>query len=152
MGLDTPVSGVTQLDFGGPQRQHRDLLLRLRRDDRPARPGHFDRLLDASDRSGRSRHKTFAQPFYPGFSSADWWPNDGLVSVYSQMYPRIAGHHPTGGGIDDTAGFDPGAWYYQVLDGFDHMDIVCVPQLNQIGQQKRFYLALYERLAGLSLA
>jgi triacylglycerol lipase len=95
--------------------------------------------------------KRFARPFYPGFRSADWWPNDGLVSVYSQMYPRIAGHHPTGGGIDDTAGFDSGAWYYQLLDGFDHTGIVAAPQLNQIGQQKRFYMALYERLASLTL-
>ncbi len=33
----------------------------------------------------------------------------------------------------------------------DHIDIVALPQLNQIGRQKRFYMALFDRLAGLDL-
>jgi hypothetical protein len=42
----------------------------------------------------------------PGFRSSDWWPNDGLVSVHSQTYPRIAGEHTIAGDIDavDTIG------------------------------------------------
>ena len=95
--------------------------------------------------------KHFTTPFYPGFRSNDWWANDGMVSVYSQMYPRIAGSHPIAGAIADTATFDPGGWYYQTLDDVDHIDIVALPQLNQIGWQKRFYTALFTRLANLDL-
>lgn len=95
--------------------------------------------------------KHFARPFYPGFRSEDWWPNDGTVSVYSQQYPRTAGNHPVGGPIDDDAGFDPGAWYYQQLDDMDHIDIVALPQLNQVGRQKRFYRSLFERLVKLDI-
>ncbi len=92
---------------------------------------------------------------YRGFRSEDWWPNDGLVSVYSQLYPRTAGQHPIGGQFHDTpqAGpapdFRPGRWYYQLLDDVDHLDIVALPQLDRVGWQKRFYRDLYQRLAAL---
>lgn len=95
--------------------------------------------------------KQFARPFYPGFRSEDWWPNDGAVSGFSQQYPRIAGSHPIGGELDDAAGFHPGAWYYQQLDDTDHLDIVALPQLNQIGRQQRFYRSLFGRLASLDV-
>lgn len=91
----------------------------------------------------------FTTPFYPDFRSEDWWPNDGLVSVYSQMYPRTAGTHRVGGPIEANTAFEPGAWYYQPLDDVDHIDIVALPQLNQIGWQKRFYRTLFSRLAQL---
>lgn len=71
------------------------------------------------------------------------------MSVYSQMYPRTAGNHPVGGVIDTETGFEPGAWYYQVLDDIDHIDVVALPQLDQIGWQKRFYRSLFTRLAAL---
>jgi triacylglycerol esterase/lipase EstA (alpha/beta hydrolase family) len=93
--------------------------------------------------------KQFARAFYPGFHSDDWWPNDGLVSVYSQMYPRSAGNHPVGGVIDAETGFEPGAWYYRLLDDVDHIDVVALPQLDQVGWQKRFYRSLFARLAAL---
>ena len=95
--------------------------------------------------------KDFDRPFYPGFRSEQWWPNDGAVSVYSQQYPRIGASHPVGGPLDDGAGFSPGAWYYQPLDDTDHLGIVALPPLNHIGRQKRFYRSLFERLAGLDI-
>ena len=94
-------------------------------------------------------HKTFERPFYPGFQSSDWWHNDGLVSVYSQMFPRIAGNHPVGGEIESQGRLEPGRWYHQILDSVDHIDIVALPQLGTIGAQKRFYTKLFERLASL---
>jgi triacylglycerol esterase/lipase EstA (alpha/beta hydrolase family) len=94
-------------------------------------------------------HTQFAMPFYKGFRSRDWWPNDGLVSVFSQQYPRIAGDHRVHGTIGNRKSFDPGGWYYQNIDDVDHIDIVALPQLNQIGWQKRFYMALFARLAAL---
>jgi triacylglycerol esterase/lipase EstA (alpha/beta hydrolase family) len=103
-------------------------------------------LIPTSIYIGRKR---FARPFYAGFASADWWPNDGLVPVYSQLYPRTAGRHPVGGAIDDAAGFRRGRWYHQLLDDMDHIDIVALPQLDQVGRQKTFYRNLYNRLAAL---
>jgi triacylglycerol lipase len=91
----------------------------------------------------------FDRPFYPGFRSSDWWANDGLVSVFSQQYPRTAGHHRLGGPIDDDAGFRPGRWYHQTLEDMDHVDVVALPEPTQIGRQKAFYRRLFERLAAL---
>ena len=71
--------------------------------------------------------KHFGKPFYPGFRSSDWWHNDGLVPVYSQLYPRISGDHPVAGEIDTRAHYRPGAWYYDVLNA-DHIDIVALPE------------------------
>ncbi len=93
--------------------------------------------------------KHFANPFFPEFRSQYWWPNDGLVSAYSQMYPRTAGHHRLGGVIEADTVFERGAWYYQPLDDVDHIDVVALPQLDQIGWQKRFYSRLFTRLANL---
>jgi len=93
--------------------------------------------------------KVFAQPFYAGFASKDWWPNDGLVSTYSQMYPRIGTTVTAEAGISARSSFQPGVWYHEQLDDMDHVDIVAIPQLNQIGTQKRFYTGLFNRLAAL---
>jgi hypothetical protein len=93
--------------------------------------------------------KEFTRPFYPGSSRRTGGSNDGLAPVYSQMYPRTAGRHPVGGVIDDAAGFRRGRWYHQLLDDVDHIDIVALPQLDQIGWQKTFYYDLYNRLATL---
>lgn len=103
-------------------------------------------LIPASLYIGGAR---FAESFYPAFHAEDWWPNDGLVSVFSQQYPRISGNHPVHGALGDRASFQPGGWYYQTLHDVDHIDIVALPQPNQIGRQKHFYIALFERLAGL---
>jgi triacylglycerol esterase/lipase EstA (alpha/beta hydrolase family) len=94
-------------------------------------------------------HKTFQRSFYPGFRSADWWHNDGLVSVYSQMFPRSAGVHPVGGEIGSHTRFETGKWYYELLNRVDHLDIVALPELGKIGSQRRFYTRLFERLASL---
>src|SRR5256885_1941092 len=93
--------------------------------------------------------KVFAQPFYAGFHSNDWWPNDGLVSTYSQMYPRIGTTVLAEPGVTSRASFRAGIWYHEVLDDIDHIDIVALPQLNQVGMQKRFYVDLFKRLAAL---
>ena len=77
--------------------------------------------------------KDFARPFYLGFRSKDWWPNDGLVSTWSQRYPHTAGQHPIGGEFQDGTSFEPGRWYYRSLDDVDHVDVVALPQLNQVG-------------------
>jgi hypothetical protein len=91
----------------------------------------------------------FARPFYPGFVSSEWWANDGLVSVYSQMFPRIAGHHPAGGDSTKRQRFEPGAWFHELVPSTDHVDIVAMPELWQIGEQRRFYTRLFQRLAAL---
>jgi triacylglycerol lipase len=94
-------------------------------------------------------HKRFARSFYEGFRSEDWWESDGLVSTFSQAYPRTAGVHRLGGEIDDEAGFRRGRWYTQRLEDMDHIDVVALPELDQIGRQKRFYSGLFARLAAL---
>ncbi len=93
-------------------------------------------------------HKHFDPEFYPGFRSSDWWHNDGLVSVYSQLYPRISGDHRVGGEIGSRTHFRPGEWYYDVLNS-DHIDIVAMPEPAKIGAQIRFYRELFDRLAAL---
>ena len=94
-------------------------------------------------------HRTFDRPFYAGFDSSDWWPNDGLVSVYSQMFPRVAGDHPVGGESKVRTRFEAGAWFHELVDSTDHIDIVAVPELWKVGAQRRFYTRLFERLASL---
>lgn len=93
-------------------------------------------------------HKRFKRKFYPGFRSSDWWHNDGLVPVYSQLYPRISGNHPVGGEIAGRDHFQPGEWYYEVIN-CDHIDIVALPEPWQVGAQATFYRTLFERLAAL---
>jgi hypothetical protein len=93
--------------------------------------------------------KTFAEPPFPEFVAGDWWPNDGVIPTYSQMFPRTAGEHPSLEGIGTRTSYEPGVWHWEILDGVDHLDIVTMPQLDQIGFQKRFYMQLYERLAAL---
>jgi len=87
--------------------------------------------------------------FYQGFRSEDWWANDGLVSVYSQQFPRTAGDHPVGGKITTRSVFRPGCWYHQSVPDTDHIDIVALPELHRIGERKRFYQGLFQRLADL---
>jgi|APFre7841882630_1041343.scaffolds.fasta_scaffold05173_1 triacylglycerol esterase/lipase EstA (alpha/beta hydrolase family) len=88
----------------------------------------------------------------PGFESSDWWENDGLVSTYSQQYPRISGDHPVGGEFtNDTSidHFQQGKWYYKWERDVDHLDVCISPELTQIGWQRRFYSDLFKRLAAL---
>jgi triacylglycerol lipase len=93
--------------------------------------------------------KVFDQPPYPGYVASDWWPNDGLIPTYSQMFPRTAGEHPSIEGVAERSRYEPGVWHWEVLDGVDHLDIIALPQFDQISFQKRFYQRLYERLAAL---
>ena len=98
--------------------------------------------------------KKFKQPPIPvaDFKSSEWWENDGLVSTYSQMYPRTSGNHPVDGQFQDEtpdAQFHPGAWYYKWERDMDHLDICLVPSLRQIPRQKEFYRRLFKRLAAL---
>ena len=46
--------------------------------------------------------KDFNRPPIPSdvFKASDWWENDGAVSTYSQLYPRISGDHPVGRSLD----------------------------------------------------
>jgi triacylglycerol lipase len=93
--------------------------------------------------------ESFDRPFYPGFRSGEWWPNDGLVPVFSQMYPRITGGHPVGGEIGTRTSFEAGAWFHETEESVDHGDIVFAPEFGLIGFQKKFYIRLFERLAAL---
>lgn len=111
-------------------------------------PGMNPFLVPAALYTGRKR---FARPLHEGFVSSEWWPNDGMVSVHSQAYPRSAGDHPVAGDLDATADPEPGGWYVQMLPGIDHVAIVALPRLDQIGRQKRFYRALYQRLHDLDV-
>jgi triacylglycerol lipase len=85
----------------------------------------------------------------PGFEAREWWANDGLVSMYSQMYPRPTGLANAEPFVDSDVEFQRGRWYYQMLDDVDHIDIVALPQLSQVGKQKKFYTNLFRRLATL---
>lgn len=94
--------------------------------------------------------KTFASSLYPGFKNSDWWENDGAVSSYSQMYPRISGTHPVAGEFSDaTSTFEPGAWYWQYLHDLNHLNVVMMPKPFPKDWQKDFYTKLFARLAEL---
>jgi len=74
------------------------------------------------------------------------------VPTYSQLYPHISGEHPVGGEFKpDTPNesFQKGKWYYKREEGVDHLDICVSPQPSQIGWQRKFYEALFKRLAAL---
>jgi hypothetical protein len=87
---------------------------------------------------------------YNEFKSADWRENDGAVPSFSQMYPRIAGNHPVGGPISNQReNFQPSRWYWEFLHDRDHLDVVMLPELDQIAWQRAFYSRLFERLANL---
>ncbi|MGR8952487.1 MAG: esterase/lipase family protein [Gammaproteobacteria bacterium] len=92
----------------------------------------------------------FFPKFYEGFNSDDWRENDGAVSSYSQMYPRLSGRHPVGGDMDaDEGGFQPGKWYWKYLHDRDHLNVVMLPKPFQADWQKAFYADLFDMLAGL---
>lgn len=98
--------------------------------------------------------KRFLTPPIPvaGFDETQWWENDGAVSTYSQMYPRISGHHPVGGEFTkDTpaSSFEKGRWYFKWERDVDHLDVCICPEPGQIGWQRRFYIDLFKRLAAL---
>ena len=107
-------------------------------------------LIPTAAYIGAKQFKENPIPGFNNFDSKDWWENDGAVSSFSQEYPKISGNHPVAGeGIFDRDKFEQGKWYFQYLHGMDHLDIVCMPQLNQIGWQKKFYNYLFNRLASL---
>ncbi len=94
--------------------------------------------------------KTFTSPLYPGFKDSEWWENDGAVSSYSQMYPRISGTHPVAGEFTDAIStFNPGKWYWQYLHNRDHLDVVMMPEPWLVNWQKDFYAKLFARLEAL---
>lgn len=98
--------------------------------------------------------KEFARPPIPvrDFQSSDWWENDGLVSTYSQMYPRTNGVHSVGGEFTDTTPtnqFEPGKWYFQWERNMDHLDICLSPGPWQDERLSAFYTRLFQRLAEL---
>jgi triacylglycerol esterase/lipase EstA (alpha/beta hydrolase family) len=89
-----------------------------------------------------------------GFQAADWWENDGAVSTHSQMYPHVSGKHPVGIEFDaktPASRLGKGRWHYSWVRDVDHLDICVLPQADQIGWQRRFYIGLFERLASLKL-
>jgi len=94
--------------------------------------------------------KYFSREPIPGYRDKDWFENDGAVNSYSQMYPRTNGNHPVGKQFKDgDTSFSKGVWNWQKKSGWDHMDIVMLPQWNQLGKQKDFYVTLFNRLAAL---
>jgi triacylglycerol lipase len=94
-------------------------------------------------------HHTFDPPLYSGFHDADWWPNDGQVSVWSQEFPRIPTEHPHRGYIEGAA-FVPGLWQVMPeLTDWDHFDIVALPEPWQVQKQAQFYKEIFLRLSSL---
>lgn len=96
--------------------------------------------------------REFAAPPIPtsSFKASDWWENDGMVSTYSQLYPRISGNHPVGGEMHHTtpsAEIQPGKWYYQWARNVDHLQVTLAPGLHQHSWQEHFYQNLFNRLA-----
>ena len=110
-------------------------------------------MLPHATYMGRKQFKKIPIPTR-GFKDADWWENDGAVSTYSQKYPHISGQHPVGIEFDDktpASRFGRGKWHYCWERDVDHLDICVFPQADQIGWQRKFYIALFERLAALKL-
>ena len=111
-------------------------------------------LLNTAFYIGR---KKFNKPPIPrsDFSSNEWWENDGLVSTYSQMFPRTNGSHWVGGEIHNTIAPDSlqkGKWYYEWARGKDHGAICLTPRWWQRGWQKQYYTQLLQRLATLEIS
>jgi triacylglycerol lipase len=99
-------------------------------------------------------HKRFEEPPIPDadFQSSDWWENDGLLSTYSQTYPRTNGNHPHGGEISHktrNSELRRGRWYVQWERGFDHSAICGTPRIWQWQRQRRLYETLFLRLGEL---
>jgi triacylglycerol esterase/lipase EstA (alpha/beta hydrolase family) len=110
-------------------------------------------LLPHATYIGRKRFNKAPIPT-PGFKDADWWENDGAVSTRSQKYPHISGQHPVGiefDGETPASRLAKGRWHYGWARDVDHLDICVFPQADQIGWQRKFYIALFERLAALKL-
>lgn len=94
-------------------------------------------------------NKRFEPPLYPGFNSEAWWHNDGLVSTYSQQFPRSAGEHPAKAWADCQE-LKPGYWHdMPLLDDWDHGDIIVAAPLRQLKGRRRFYAELFELLRAL---
>lgn len=93
----------------------------------------------------------FFKTFYPGFDAKQCRENDGAVPSYSQKYPRISGDHPVAGEFtDSTTTFERGKWYWKYLHDRDHLDVVMMPEDDSVVTwQRKFYTALFERLASL---
>ena len=88
--------------------------------------------------------------FLDDFNDADWWPNDGAVSVCSQLYPYGVDQDRIGGEIDEgTPDFEPGRWYWQHLKDRDHLDVAMLPKLWLRQWQRDFYTDLFARLRAL---
>ena len=94
-------------------------------------------------------------PPFPGWgegllTNEQWYANDGLVPVMSQLYPFINEK------IQHKTEFNPGEWYYENTTkgtgtSFDHLDIVCGTYLqpSTVPAQKKFYADLWKRLLSL---
>lgn len=95
--------------------------------------------------------KRFDAPLISKFNDSDWFENDGAVNVYSQMYPRISGDHPIGRKFKpkQKKNFKPGKWHWTFLRGWDHLDIILMPQWCQRRKQRKIYKHHYKRLAVL---
>lgn len=77
---------------------------------------------------------------------ADWWENDGLVSVYSQEYPRD-GRDKKPPKVLPLDPPQPGHWYVIQKLEMDHLDIVMMPENSEhIQRQIEFYSNLYQLL------
>ena len=101
------------------------------------------------------RHR-FAEAPIPdrAFSEKAWWENDGLVPTYSQQFPHSNGRHQVGGSVTaSTKGEEllRGLWYTQWERGIDHGAILNASRFWQKAREKRFYRALFYRLAALDL-
>jgi len=65
------------------------------------------------------------------------------VSAHSRQYPRISGDHPVGVEFDEQTPigrFAKGNWHWNWERDVDHLDICVLPQADQIGWQRRFYI------------
>ena len=88
--------------------------------------------------------------FLDDFNDADWWPNDGAVSVCSQRYPYGVDEDRIGGEMDDdTRAFEPGRWYWRHLKDRDHLDVAMLPKFWLRPWQRDFYTGLIARLRAL---
>lgn len=88
--------------------------------------------------------KRFKPAPYDGFDDSQWWENDGIVPLYSQLYPWIGLKcEPSNEVLFWSKKRETGKWFVEV-DHFEHLDILL--SRRDVTLQKRMWRFLFEVL------
>jgi hypothetical protein len=103
--------------------------------------------------------RTFKTPPFDGFNDSLWWENDGLVPLYSQLFPRAGlRHEPSHQVLFWSKSRDPGmltnclflivtgVWYTEI-EHLDHLDLFI--SAKDKATQERMFRLLFETLREL---